>query len=112
MSFVYQCNDSTMRDAIMKMGGFSYNASVVLLEMLQELAESTGEPIELDPIGLRCEWSEYESVGEIVMDMGWPNHIVRVGGDVDPEETLENIEHYEDVTIIRVDHDGPFLVRG
>ena len=112
MSFVYESNDFSMRDAITQRGGFSYNAAVVLLERLQELADCMGEPIELDPIGLRCEWSEYETVEAMAIDMGWSDHIVRVAGDLDPEETLENIDHHEGCEILRVDHDGPFLVRG
>jgi hypothetical protein len=112
MSFVYESNEFSMVQSIMDRGQFSHAAARALLEWLEELAEAGGDPIELDPVGLRCEWSEYETVVKMVEDMGWGDHVVLMDGEFDPEETLENIEHHEDCTIIRVDRDGPFLVHG
>jgi hypothetical protein len=115
MSFVYESNDASMIDAIMTRGGFSYRAAKVILEQEQETAEETQEPIELDPVGLRGLWAEYETVKELAEDLGYEEHIVLMHGEFDPEETLENIEHHEGRTIIRVNHDmgydGPFLIR-
>lgn len=112
MSFVYESNDASMVHSLMDKGQFSHAAARALLEWLEELAEGCGDPIELDPVGLRCEWSEYETVEKMVEDMGWGDHVVLMDGKFDPEGTLENIEHHEDCTIIRVVYDGPFLVQG
>ena len=38
---------------------WSYEAATALVEWLEELEDSSGEPIEFDPVGLRCEFSEY-----------------------------------------------------
>jgi|DEB0MinimDraft_10_1074344.scaffolds.fasta_scaffold01209_3 hypothetical protein len=110
MSFVYESNDASMVDAIMRRGGFSYRAAKVILEREQETAEQTQEPIKLDPVALRGMWAEYKTAKELAEDLGYEDHIVREDGDVDPDATLENIEHHEGRTIIRVNHDGPFLI--
>ena len=111
MSFVYESNDASMIRSIMDRGELSYRAAKVILEQEQETAEQTQEPIELDPVALRGMWAEYETVEDMVNDMGWEDHIVRVDGEIDAEETLECVEHYVGCVIIRVDHDGPFLVK-
>ena len=38
---------------------WSYEAATALVEWLEELEDSSGEPIEFDPVALRCEFSEY-----------------------------------------------------
>ena len=38
---------------------WSHEAATALVDWMGELEESTGEPIEFDPVGLRCEFSEY-----------------------------------------------------
>jgi len=38
---------------------WSHEAATALVDWMEELEESTGEPIEFDPVGLRCEFSEY-----------------------------------------------------
>ena len=38
---------------------WSYEAALALVEWLEELEDSSGEPIEFDPVALRCEFSEY-----------------------------------------------------
>jgi len=110
MSFVYQSNDSSMIQSIMDRGDFSRPAARTLLERLQERAEGSGEPIKLDPVELRGHFAEYETIAEMVEDMGWEDHIVRENGEIDPEETLECINRHIGCEIIRVNHDGPFLV--
>ena len=44
---------------------YSYNGSLALAEYLEELEESVGEPMELDVIAIRCEFTEYESLDEL-----------------------------------------------
>jgi hypothetical protein len=43
---------------------WSQNGALALAEYLEEYEESTGEELELDPVAIRCEFSEYESVNE------------------------------------------------
>ena len=45
--------------------GFDYAQSKALAEYLFELAEGNGKPIELDLVGLRCEWTAYDSWQEL-----------------------------------------------
>ena len=40
---------------------WSYEAALALVEWLEELEDSSGEPIEFDPVALRCEWTEYRA---------------------------------------------------
>lgn len=41
--------------------GFDYAQSNALAEYLFELADDINEPIELDLVGIRCEWTAYDS---------------------------------------------------
>ena len=38
-------------------GDFSGDAADVLFDYYTDLSEDIGEPIELDPIAIRCEWT-------------------------------------------------------
>ena len=44
---------------------FTYDALTALFEWLEELAEDTGTPYELDVIALCCEFTEYTDLEEI-----------------------------------------------
>ena len=44
---------------------FSYYGRKALYEYLTDLEEDAGIEIEFDPIGLCCEYSEYESIEEV-----------------------------------------------
>jgi len=44
-----------------------YSACLRMAEWLEELEESTGEPMQLDPIGIRCEFS-FDSLDGFVSD--------------------------------------------
>lgn len=43
---------------------WSYGATKALFDYYEELSEDIGEDIELDPVAIRCEWSEYSSAWE------------------------------------------------
>jgi len=55
---------SEIADALNKYSQMSYKAAFAMAEYLEEYEESTGEEIELDPIAIRCEFTEYESAIE------------------------------------------------
>lgn len=44
---------------------FSYEGKKALFERLEEYEQETGEEIELDPIALCCEFTEYENLEEL-----------------------------------------------
>ena len=50
---------------------FSRAALFALFEYLEEFENSTGEEIELDPIGICCEWEEYSSAREAASEHGF-----------------------------------------
>lgn len=50
---------------------FSRAALFALFEYLEEYENSTGEEIELDPIGICCEWAEYSSASEAASEYGF-----------------------------------------
>ena len=47
--------------------GFSYDGTKVLFEYLEEIED---EYTEFDPVGIRCEFSEYDNLEEIQKDYG------------------------------------------
>jgi len=50
---------------------FTRAALFALFEYLEEYENSTGEEIELDPIAICCEWSEYETAREAAAEYGF-----------------------------------------
>lgn len=50
---------------------FSRAALFALFEYLEEYENSTGEEIELDPIGICCEWAEFSSAREAASEYGF-----------------------------------------
>ena len=50
---------------------FSRAALFALFEYLEEYENFTGEEIELDPIGICCEWAEYSSAREAASEYGF-----------------------------------------
>lgn len=47
---------------------FSYSGAEALIEYLEELEDSTGVELELDPIALGCQYYEYESFTDAYND--------------------------------------------
>ena len=68
MTYIYQAvTESMFHDAFVRMGRkdqFSYEGRAALYGYLVDLADDTGEPFELDVIGLCCDFTEYESIEE------------------------------------------------
>lgn len=44
---------------------FTYEGKRALFEYLEELEESMGEEMELDPVAFACEYTEYDSLEEL-----------------------------------------------
>lgn len=56
-----QFTDALMQDQYTK---WSYGATKALYEYLCQYEEDTGEELELDPVAIRCDFSEYDTCEE------------------------------------------------
>ena len=74
---------------------FSYDALDALFDYFEQLEDDLGEQIEFDPIGICCEWSEYDSLEEIKEDYDC----------IDTEDDL-----YEHTQFIPLDN-GSYIIR-
>ena len=79
-----------------RMDQFSYEGLEVLFDYLDELSEDTGEPIELDPVALCCEY--YECSIEDIID----NYNIDVSDAEEDEDEIKTIveEYLQDNTIV------------
>jgi hypothetical protein len=93
-------NKYEFRDAFNKMGRgeqFSYEGLEALFDYLQMLEDDIGKPIELDVIGLCCDYSEYANLKEFQDDCG------------DEYQSLEDIENR--TTLIKIEDEEGFIVQ-
>ena len=79
---------------------FSHDAKRALFEYLQDLEEDTGEPIELDVVGLCCDYAEAD-VDTIIDECG-----LDASDCADEDEKLELVEDFLDKTTTIVWQDG------
>lgn len=64
---------------------FSRLGAYALVDYLEELEDSTGEEIEFDPVAIRCDFAEYDSLQE------WAhNHFSNALEELGFDETEEN----------------------
>jgi len=61
---------------VMTKHGFSREGARALFEYLEEYSESTGEPVNFDPIAFRCDFAEYGSEEEAKDDLGENGFVV------------------------------------
>ena len=79
---------------------FSYEGLKALYEWFEQYEEDTGEEIELDVIGICCDFSEYDSALEAAEEYGW----IKYDDLSDEENEPEAIEWLQDrTTVIVVD---------
>lgn len=107
-------NQSQFIDAFRNVGRadqFSYEALVALYEYYTALEEDWECEVELDPIAICCEWSEYETAWEACGDMlGNPIEWVGVQETEDEEEIeAAAMEYLRDNTQV-VEFKGGVLV--
>ncbi len=77
-------------------GCFSSIGAEVLYDYLVELEEDTRELVRFDPVGLRCEYTEYSNLEEFQRDY-----------DKDRFPTIESIQ---DAAIVLMTDEGGFVV--
>ena len=75
---------------------FTYEGLIALYDYLEEYEDSTGEQIELDVIGICCEYNEYESLEEFQEDYS------------EDYQSIEEIEHATQVIMI---DDTSFIIQ-
>lgn len=74
MSYVYEELSTTEIARRLKAdtnAGWSYEGALALAEWVQEYAEQSETPQELDIVALRCDFSEYASLEEYNKDCGF-----------------------------------------
>lgn len=79
----------------MRPNSFSRDGLVALYDYLIEWEESTGEEIELDVIGICCDFTEYEDENELLGDY----------------KDYENIDEIKDETEVIEIKNGGFIIR-
>ena len=75
---------------------FSYEGLNALFDWLEQLAEDTGVPYELDVIALCCEFTEYENLQEIQANYS--------------STKLDNIDDLQDHTSV-IEFDGGIIIQ-
>jgi len=78
---------------------FSYAGAVALVEYLEESEEGTGQDMELDPIGLRCQFDEYANFKEAYLD--------RFAGE---EITEDEAKDYFDENTVSLTFEGGVII--
>tara|TARA_R110000868_G_scaffold711_4_gene5134 strand:+ start:1070 stop:1378 length:309 start_codon:yes stop_codon:yes gene_type:complete len=78
---------------------FSYGALVALFQSLEEMEEQTGEELELDVIGLCCEFAEYADLEAYNADYN----------DSSDAQTMQDIE--DRTTVIYIGKGDSFLIQ-
>lgn len=82
--------ESMFRDAFsIRPDNFTYDGLTALFDYFDKYEESCQQEIELDPIAICCEFTEYASLEEFQKNYG------------DKYKTLEDLE--DETTVIRVD---------
>lgn len=95
-----------------KYASWSLAGARALVEYLEELEEETGERIEIDPVAIRCDYSEYSSAVEAASDLSdWEYRPDEDGADYDEDEAEEHAQYYlQDRTTV-IGFDGGVIVQ-
>ena len=87
-------NQSEFVDALTRTydnSNFSYEGKVALFEYLEQLSDDIGEDIELDPIAICCEYSEYSDLDEAAREY-FEYEGMTYGDDSEELESVEEVE--------------------
>lgn len=101
-------NKSQFRDAFARMGrenNFSYHGLGVLFDYFEEYEESTGEEIELDVIGICCEYDEATPDGIAA------NYNIDISNCLYQQEIIEAVMAYlqDHTSVAGVTEDGTIV---
>lgn len=81
---------------------FSYEAKQAIFDYLEEYEASTGEQLELDPIAICCEWTEYEDWQEFIQE--YPKY-----EDYDFDEGIEKLQ--DETTVLMLEQEGFVIIQ-
>ena len=82
---------------------FSYEGLSALFDHLEGWEESTGEELDFDPVALCCEYSEYDSLEDLIAD--YIDSGISWGDDVD-------IRYFENrTTVIPIEEPKGFIIQ-
>jgi hypothetical protein len=98
MTYIYETlNTSQIANALRQdqYAAWSHEGARALAEYLEELAENMGEPMELDVVAIRCDFSEYASIEDVIKEY----------------EDIKDLEDLRDNTTV-IEFDGGLIVQG
>lgn len=84
---------------------FTVPARRALFEYLEEYENSTGEELELDPVGICCEWAEHSSAREAADEYGF-----EAEGDDDDAREKSALDWLREQTQV-VEFDGGIVIQ-
>ena len=79
-----------------KQHGFSYEGAKALFEYFENLEQDTGEELEFDPVAIRCDFDEYESLEDVKKSYQ----------DI---ETLEDLQNH--TTVIEIPNSDRLIIQ-
>ena len=97
-------NEYQFKDAFQncRPNNFSYEGLTALYDYLEQYEEDTGQEMELDVIGLCCDFTEYDSLKEFQKEYNEPYE----------KNNYKTIEEIEDETIvIRIEGKEGFIIQ-
>ena len=92
--------------------GFTYSGAYALCEYLEELEADTGEEIELDPVAIRCDFAEHDSLHAWARDYfsEWREDLSLPEGMAEEEEEEDAIRSYIRDNGTLIEFDGGIIV--
>jgi hypothetical protein len=91
-----------------KYNNFSYEGAKALYNYLEQYEEDTGTQIEFDPVALRCEYSEYENLNEIIQEYESSYLNIKYGVH-EGIKTLEDLQ--EQTTVILINNSEGIIIQ-
>ena len=79
-----------------KQHGFSYEGAKALFEYFEQYEQDTGEQMEFDPVAIRCDFDEYESLEDVKQNYQ----------DI---ETLEDLQNH--TTVIEIPNSDRLIIQ-
>ena len=86
----YQFSDAMIEQ------GFSYEGTKALFEYFEQYEQDTGEQMEFDPVAIRCDFDEYESLEDVKQNYQ----------DI---ETLEDLQNH--TTVIEIPNSDRLIIQ-
>ena len=94
---------------VFQTGSFSRGGALALVKYLEQIEQETGEDMELDPVGLACDFTEYNSLREAAGDYSdtpeWDNSLT------DAENNARIRAFFQDNSTL-IEFEGGVIVQG